>query len=821
MNRRTFLSAAAATALVMGPAASLAHSRPPNAGAESRVEEILASMTPAQKEALIRCDFAALSSLGIPALTMVDAPAGLRGETGVTAFPVPIAQAATFDTDLAARLGTAIATEARAKGFNNALGPTADVHRTWHFGRQAETLGEDPLLAGAIATRIAQQMPQQYVLPTVKHFAAYTQEVDRFFGDVRVSERALREIYEEPFRRIVAAAPNISVMMAYPKINGTFATQSPALFDDVKNVLGLKGYTVPDFWAGDDPIAAARSGMDLAGLGPGAVKVPEGGLTDGSIPDSRLDDAARRILTSMVASGLLDHPVPPPAQNVSTPEHRRLAHEAAVGATVLLTNRNSALPLTAPLANVAVIGPAGSDALTGVAGSAYVDPGDWDTPLTALRERAGTGTTVTHAQGTLGDTPLPVVPASVLSHDGTPGLAGSYYAGPQPSGTPVASGISTTLDFTTPPESPLPDVWSARWTGRITPTFTGLHRFSLLISGTAKLTVGGTTVISGTRRMRRFFLGPYDYPLQGTVQLTAGQPTEIRIEYTNSTAEPGNCGLTLGWQPQSLIPAAVAAARAADAAVVFVNRMAGEEMDHAAFGLPGDQNQLISAVAAANPRTIVVLNTDGPVDMPWLPDVEAVIQSWYGGRGMGTALAAVLYADSDPSGRLPVAFPADASQGPGTTPATYPGTGARVEYAEGTSVGYRFFDAKNQSPRFPFGHGLSYTTFALGGLEVSYSASTQQVTASVAVTNSGGRQGTEVVQLYAALPAAAGSDPRRLVAFRKVTLDKGASTRLDFTVPARDLAVWSSGAFKTLPGQYLLLAGRSSRDLTVQRAFTI
>lgn len=820
MNRRTFLSAAAATALLMGPAASLARARTGESDTASRVDEILARMTPAQKEALLRCDFASLASLGIPALTMVDAPAGLRGESGVTAFPVPLAQAATFDPDLAARLGAAIATEARAKGFNNALGPTADIHRTWHFGRQAETLGEDPLLAGVIATRIAQEMPKRYVLPTVKHFAAYTQETDRFFGDVRVSERALREIYEEPFRRILAAAPDISVMMAYPKVNGVFATQSPALFNDVKNTLGLRGYTVPDFWAGDDQVAAAKAGMDLAGLGPGAVKAAAGDLT-AALPASRLDDAARRVLTSMVAAGLLDHPVPAPAQNVSTPAHQSLAHEAAVNSTVLLANRGGALPLPAALSSLAVIGPAGGDVLTGVSGSAYVDPGSWQNPLAALRSRAGTGTGVTHSQGSLGDIPLPVVPSSALRHGNSPGLSASYYAGAQPTGTPVATGTSAGLDFTAPPVTGLPEVWSGVWTGRITPTATGLHRFSLLIAGTAKLVVGGTTVISGTRRMRRFFLGPYDYPLQGVVQLTAGQPVDIRVEYTNSTADPGTCGLTLGWQPQSLIPAAVAAARAADAAVVFVNRMAGEEMDHPGFGLPGDQNQLISAVAAVNPRTIVVLNTDGPVDMPWLQDVEAVVQAWYGGRGMGTALAAVLFGDTDPAGRLPVTFPADTSQGPGTTPATYPGTGARVDYAEGTAIGYRFFDARNQTPRFPFGHGLSYTTFALGGLEASYSAATRSVTASLTVTNSGSRRGTETVQLYAALPAAAGSDPRRLVAFGKVPLDRGASTRLTFTIPARDLAVWSSGAFTTTPGQYVLYAGRSSRDLAVQRAFTI
>ncbi|MGP3634183.1 glycoside hydrolase family 3 protein [Streptomyces sp. 24-1644] len=823
MNRRTFISAAVLTALAAGPAPALARDRRAHTRAVTdRVGDLLAAMTPAQKEALVRCDFASLASLGIPALTMVDASAGLRGETGVTAFPVPVAQAATFDPDLAGRLGQALAVEGRGKGYNNLLGPTVDLTRTWHFGRQAEAMGEDPLVAGVLGARITRAMHERHVVATVKHFAAYTQEADRFFADVSVSGRALHEIYQEPFRRVIAVVPDTSVMMAYPKVNGTYATQSPALFNDLKGTLGLRGYTVPDFWAGDDPLAAARAGMDLAGLGPGGVKIPVGGLTDGSVPAARLDDAARRILTSMVASGLLDNPLPAPSPHVSTPAHQQLAHELAVNSTVLLTNRSGALPLGGAVRSLAVIGPAGADALTGVSGSTYVDPGAWTTPLAALRARAGSSVTVGHAQGSLGDVPLAPIPGSVLSHGaGATGLAGTYYAGPTPGGTPVATGVSRSLDFTSAPVSGLPAVWNARWTGTLTPTATGLHRFSLLISGRAKLVVNGTTVVSGTRRMRRFFLGPYDYPLQGTIELIAGRPVDISVEYTNSAADSGICGLTLGWQPESLVPAAVEAARNSDAAVIFVNRMAGEEMDHAGLALPGDQDQLIKAVAAVSPRTVVVLNTDGPVTMPWLDDVEAVVQAWYGGAGMGTALAEVLYGDADPAGRLPVTFPADPAQGPGVTPATYPGVGGEVSFAEGTAIGYRFYDARGQTPLHPFGHGLSYTSFALGSLEAAYDAAAKELTVSVGVTNTGSRRGVEVVQLYAGLPAAAAADPRRLIGFRKVRLEARGTTRLTFVVPARDLSVWSGGGWSLVPGRYTVHAGRSSRDLSLRRVVTV
>ncbi|MEV7413326.1 glycoside hydrolase family 3 C-terminal domain-containing protein, partial [Streptomyces althioticus] len=705
----------------MAPAVTNRAVAAPRTVAQDRAAELLARMTAGEKEALVRCDFAAVAHLGIPALTMVDASAGLRGETGVTAFPVPVAQAATFDEALAGRIGKAIGIEGRAKGYNNALGPTIDLTRTWHFGRQAEAMGEDPVLAGRLGAALTVAIQSQYMAATLKHFAAYTQEVNRFFIDTKVSDRALHEYYQAPFRRVIAAAPATSVMMAYPKINGTFATRHTGLFDDLKKGMGLQGYTVPDFWAGDDQVAAARAGMDLAGLGPGGVQIPAGSLTGGAIPAARLDDAARRILVTMFANGLFDHPVPAPADNVSTQAHKDLAHEAAVASTVLLANRSAALPLTSAVKSLAVVGPAGSDTFTGVSGSTYVDPGTWTTPLDAIRARAGSSVKVTHAQGTKGDLPLTTVPSTVLrTPTGAAGLTASYYTSADGTGTPVTTRTDTTVDFTAAPVEGLPQVWSAKWTGTLTPTSTGLHRFSLLPSGTTTLKIDGRTVVSGTRQMARFFLGPYDYPLQGTAELTAGRAVTVEITYNNATAEPGTCGLTFGWQPESLIPAAVTAARAADAAVVFVNRVAGEGMDHDGYALPGDQDQLITAVAAANPRTIVVLNTDGPVATPWLNDVEAVVQTWYAGRGAGTAIAAVLFGDSDPAGRLPVTFPTDATQGPGTTPATYPGTSGTVSYDEGIAVGYRFYDARKQEPRFPFGHGLSYTTFAHGSLEATY-----------------------------------------------------------------------------------------------------
>ncbi|MDI5975662.1 glycoside hydrolase family 3 C-terminal domain-containing protein [Amycolatopsis magusensis] len=806
MDRRSFISAALLTTLAAALAPGVARA------ADPRVDQLLARMSPAQKIALLRCDFPALAGLGIPALSIADASAGLRGETGVTAFPVPLAQAATFHPDLVGKLATAVAAEGRGKGFTNLLAPTADLTRTWHFGRQSEGFGEDPHLSGVLAAAAVKALRQGHVVATLKHFGAYTQELDRLVVDVKVDERTLHEVYHAPFRAAVEANALASVMLAYPKVNGTFAVQHPGLFDDLKRLLGLQGHTVPDFWAGDDQIAAANAGMDLAGLGPGGVRVSAEQLAAG-VPAARIEDAARRILSSMFDAGLFDHPLPAPAPVVTTPAHQALAHEIATHATVLLSNRDSMLPLGPAVRSLAVIGVTGTGALTGVSGSSYVDPGAWTTPLQAIRDRAGSAVGVTTAPGTLGDVPLPVVPGTALPG----GLTGTFYAGPKPVGTPVATQKVSTLDFSQPPVAGLPAVWSARWTGTLSPSVTGLHRFSLLASGTAKLVVGGKTVVSGIRHMKRFFLGPFDYPLQGTARLNAGQPVPITVEYTNSTGTPGEAALTLGWQPDSLIPAAVGTAAKADAAIVVVNRVAGEDMDHSTLALPGDQDDLIAAVAAANPNTVVVLNTDGAVAMPWLDSVRAVVQTWYGGRGMGTALAAVLFGDSDPAGRLPVTFPASAAQGP----SGYPDIGQVVRFDEGVHVGYRYYDRAGQQPLFPFGHGLSYTTFVLGGLNLARTAG--KVTATATLTNTGTRAGWQTVQLYAALPAAAAAEPRRLVGFRKVHLGPGQQTQVSITVPDRALSIWDTAThrFVLTPGLCTLSAGTSSRDLPVRRTITL
>ena len=374
---------------------------------------------------------------------------------------------------------------------------------------------------------------------------------------------------------------------------------------------------------------------------------------------------------------MFDHPLPAkPATEVSTPQHQQVAAEVAEAGMVLLKNDHQVLPLSGQVRSIAVIGPTGNDAVFVTGGSAGVPlaAGQAVTPLAGITARAASaGVQVTSAQGSAGDVASPtLVPSSALTpSSGTgPGLLGTYWNNGDFSGAPVLTRVDPTVDLSTAPTQ-TGALWSAKWTGTLTPAETGLYRFSLAESGIATLKIAGQTFGPAYREATQFVVGPH-YVLQGTVRLTAGKPVPVEIDYS-SISGLFSQEIHFGWQTpsQSGIPAAVAAARQADVAIVFANDAQGEGMDRTSLSLPGDQDQLISAVARANRRTIVVLNTGGPVLMPWLHAVDGVLEAWYPGQTFGTAIAAVLFGDADPAGRLPVTFPASDTQGP--APATQPG----------------------------------------------------------------------------------------------------------------------------------------------------
>jgi beta-glucosidase len=787
----------------------------------------------------------AAEKLGLPAIGGAsDGPNGIADfsslfgspiaerSRNVTAFPNVIALGASWDRELAQRFGLALGEEFRGKGLTADLGPTLNLIRTWHGGRSAETYGEDPYLIAELAVPEIAAIQSRGVIVTMKHFAANNQEYARVGAypdnagvDEHIAPKALEEVFLPHFKAAVQRAHVGSVMCAYNQVNDQFSCDNGPLLAHLRD-WGFDGVIVPDAsFAPRDAVAAAAAGMDAAA----PVTEVEAGIARSQVPAHFFDYKVYHTLVTRFRLGLYERgPGGNPGSNVSTPEHQALAREMAAAGAVLLKN-SGVLPLL-NLKSLAVVGAdAGADAVVMESGSPNVHVEQLDTPLDAIRSRAGATVEVGYERGSMGVRALAAVPPSVLqppSHQGQ-GLEGAYF------GTPYHwSKVATRLDAVIQlgadpgvPEAPAGTLgkrefprgrgpWSVSWSGWIVPPGTGRYGFSLTGAGTAELYIDGR-LVTAIRRA--------DFPMTtlGVIDLMGQRPTSILLEYDTASAVLG-AGIRLGWQPpDARIERAVALARHADAALVFVGEQLGEGGDKQALELPGDQNALIEAVAAANPRTVVVLHTSTPVAMPWVDQVAGIIEAWYPGQAAGRSIAAVLFGDVNPSGHLPVTFPRDATQGPATHWWEYPGDGRDVAYSEGVFVGYRWYDAHGQEPLFPFGHGLSYTTFAFSDLKVQGAGEGRKVT--LRLQNTGQRAGSEVVQLYVGMPVATAEPPQLLKQFQKVLLQPGESRELSMDLPDATLGIFDEtrSAWTVVAGTYQLMIGASSRDIRQHGEFTI
>ena len=834
----------------------------PNAHAQDtpqqRADALVAQMTTDEKLDLVASGTNGVPRLGIPPLAYRDGPNGVgEGEQGVTALPNAVTLGAAWDPKLAHRYGVALGEEVRAKGFTGLLGPTIEPLRNPLWGRAAETYGEDPFLNAQMAVQEVRGIQSAKVLAQIKHFAVNTQEYGRFGipltrpgTNSEVSLRTLEEIYFAPFKAAVQQAQAASVMCSYVRINGTPSCQNPRTLGILKG-WGLVGFVAPDaVFAIRNVLAAANAGVDNFQLGafpPGTERsMLASALASGDLSQARLDDAARRIVLAMAQVGLLDAPAPSEQAVASTRAHRKLATKVAAEASVLLKNERSGkggrvLPLGRSDRSIAVIGyDAGAATQTEEGGSPAVLPSRAPiSPLDGIRDRAPSRTKVSYAKGTRGVVPLPVVPSDVLTpaSGSGPGLSGTFYASAAPccTGSAITTRVDPTIDFATPSTGapsllqsiPGTSASSARWTGTLTPPESGRYRFSLTFAGNAKLFIDGRQVVSGDTEFVQSGDGGYpgaaDVSYHGVVDLRAGQPIPITVEYATSDSL-GGAELHLGWQPPEpkLRAKAVKAARTADAAVVFVNDVTSEGMDRTSLSLPGDQDDLIRAVAKANPHTVVVLHTASAVLMPWRNKVAAIVEAWYPGQQSGDAIAKTLFGDIDPSGRLPVTFPASETQNPTVRPPVQTtGLDNVVEFTEGLQVGYRYYDAHGQKPLFPFGFGLSYTSFELSGLKVKPDGSGGE-RLSVRVENTGDRAGAEVVQAYVGFPSGAGEPPRQLKAFAKVSLKPGQTRRVKMRLDPASFEIFdeTSNSWVRPSGKFRIYVGTSSRDLPLKANLT-
>ncbi len=815
--------------------------------AEERARLVVAAMTPDEKLALLQGDtvldengtgtnpcvghISAIPRLGLPALCMGDGPAGVgNGMTKVTQFPAPLMGAATWDADLMTRFGAALGTEHAAKGRNVVLAPTINIIRTPKWGRMAETLSEDPHLTAILGSAITRGIQSRGVIATPKHFVANNQEWLRLGDapayeavDAKVSQRALHEIYYPGFEAAVKTADAGSIMCAYNRVNGGYACENPDLLGTLRT-WGFKGFVVADwYFAHRSTVPAVKAGLDISmpgGVSPFGFAEFYGpplkqALGDGKVTSADIDAMVTRIVTPMFRLGLVDRPIKGSRDaDARSRDHLALSEAIAEQGTVLLRNEGGTLPLASTLKSIAVIGDdAGANVQTterygGFVKNDVVQP---RAPLEAIRAAVGPGTTVRYARGTLGIGALPAVPADAFRN-----LNATYFPSPDWTGKPLTTRAETKIDFAEAGVAGLPKTWSARWDGTIMPPRSGRYRFSLTGGGDIRLIVNGRPVAIVPKNSFRLVN-------HGMVNLVAGKAATIRIEYANAaTISPPE--LRLGWEVPDprLIAEAVAAARASDVAVVFVADHVSEGADRTDLRLPGDQDDLIAAVAAANPRTVVVLHTVGPVLMPWRDKVSGILAAWYPGEQAAESIAALLTGRANPSGKLPVTFPADEVSGPTDRVERYPGVGTTVRYDEDLLVGYRWYDKKDVKPLYPFGFGLSYTQFSYDGLTIAAKPNGGW-SVRARVRNTGARNGAEVAQLYVGMPADNNEPPRQLKAFSRVVLKAGEEKTVEFALIDRDLSVWDSSLndWKRPDGRFSVAVGSSSRDLQLNGSIDV
>ncbi|WP_053205823.1 beta-glucosidase family protein [Jiangella muralis] len=757
-------------------------------------------------------------AIGLRRMVLSDGPSGIRGESWddrerALNLPSATALGASWDVALAERYGAVLAAEARRRGVDVVLGPTINLHRSPLGGRHFEAYSEDPLLTSRLAAAYVRGVQAGGVGACPKHYVANDFETERFTADVVVSERALREVYLAAFEDTVVEERPWMVMAAYNSVNGATMTENALLADPLCDEWGFDGVVVSDWWAARTTEPAARARLDLVMPGPdgpwGDALVKA--VLAGEVPEAAVDEKVARLLRLAERVGALDgsDPAAPPAA-VDGPA---FAREVAATGTVLVRNEGE-LPWAAPR-SVAVIGHNALAARTQGGGSAHVEPERVVSPLDGLRA-ALPDADVSWTLGAVVQPGIEPLPLGALT-DPVTGEPGIRLVCRDAAGVVVLDENRRTANLSRLGSARLGGTTTLEVTARYVPASGGTTRLGVAGAGTVQLSVDGAVVLATTLvHDGEEFGGGLVSPPSATapVGLAAGTPVDLRVTVELPPRENADSGVTLvvgadlaTADADTEIARAVEAARNAEVAVVVVGTSAEVERegaDRASLALPGRQDDLVRAVAAANPRTVVVVNAGAPVLLPWREDVAAVLLTWFGGQEYGHALADVLLGVREPGGRLPTTWPATEADVP--VLATAPVDGV-VRYDEGVHIGHRAWLRAGAESAYPFGHGLGYTTWSFDELTVHG----RDVT--VGVRNTGTRAGRQVVQVYLSRTETAVDRPVRWLAGFAV-VDAGPGEAATVTVPVRPRAFehWDGG-WRTEPGAFTVHAGANVLDL--------
>ncbi|WP_455834161.1 beta-glucosidase [Pseudarthrobacter siccitolerans] len=803
---------------------------------DPRIQELAESLTLEQQVGLLTgadvWSTVEIPEIGLRRIVLSDGPAGVRGEDfderhDSISLPSSSSLAAAWSVNLARRYGQVLGQEAHRKGVHVVLGPTINLHRSPLGGRHFECMSEDPLLTARLAAGYVTGVQSMGIGATPKHYIANEAETERFTADSVVAERPLRELYLTAFEQAVTEAKAWLIMSSYNSINGTTASENRLLETPLSTEWGFDGVVVSD-WTGVRSIDAAKAHQDLEMPGPVGHWGPKlvAAVEAGEVSREAILEKVTRILRLAARVGVLEGFEPAVTDMPAEIDGRTFAREAAVRGSVLVRNENNMLPLnTTSLNRVAVIGHNASEARTQGGGSATVMPLRIISPLQGLREALPDAVELTYSRGAKVANGLQEFPRTSLHNpvSDVPGLRVSFFdaTGAEISGEDRLASHLIWFGVGIPEGTSRIRI-QTEWTA----PDDGVHHLGVGTVGQISLALDGDLVFDGELVDDHDVLGAAVFsPPQKTfpVSTAAGQRVSVESIFTlpESQVIPFSAILlgeeTVVDDADAEITTAVEAAREADVAVVVVGTNAAiesEGFDRKDLDLPGHQDRLVAAVAAANPRTVVVVNSGSPVLMPWRNDVSAILLGWFGGQEFGAAIADVLLGAEEPGGRLPTSWPAALEDVPVLD--TIPVDG-KVHYEEGIHVGYRAWLKQAASggpnPAYPFGYGLGYTTFEFGEASVDACVSAGEgLTVRVPVTNTGSRFGREVVQVYVGRAESAIDRPVRwLAGYGSVTLDAGTSETIEVPVPARAFVHYEDG-WKYEAGQFQVLVGRHVED---------
>ncbi|KAF4995888.1 hypothetical protein FGRMN_4845 [Fusarium graminum] len=822
------------------------------------IQSILSSLTLEEKISLLAgqnlWETVPVPAKGVPHVKVSDGPNGARGAafadgTSAACFPAACLMASTFDVELAQRIGAALAEETQSKGARCLLAPTMCLHRHPLGGRNFESFSEDPLLTGKMAARVVEGLQGKGVSATIKHFAANEQETERLTVDETISERALRELYLRPFEIAIKEAKPWAIMTSYNKVNGHHADSNQFLLKKVlRGDWKWDGLVMSD-WGGVNSTAdSLEAGLDLEMPGPTRWRKTEdviAAIKAGETSEETIDERATRVLKFLERLNCFKDPHIPDEKAINNPKHQALIREAGSKGIVLLKNQDNVLPLSKDKVRgkkIALLGHAKIGLAHG-GGSASVNAHYKITPWDALHEALGDSVEFSYAKGAHTFRMLPPIAENVVDLDGNPGFTFKIFEHGNPKPVQVLPGhtnseisVLTDLVFTNK-DATLEGTFTAQETAKYYFTVSGL--------GPSKLVIDDKVVFEqkGNCKDAMGFLFGGVNPPEFKVSFESGRKYKLVIHTSPPAPGSGNdlgifkgrCGLRVGYMSEAehdrdLLSEAVDVAKEADYAIVFTGHEPSwetEGQDQASFNLPkdGSLDRLITKVAQANPNTIVVNSTGVAIAMPWLDNIQGLLQAWFPGQECGNSIADVLTGAQTPEGHLTCTFPKRIEDCPayGNFPGEHVDGKLKVEYGEGVFIGYRYFDCLSADKvNFPFGFGLSYTTFDYADLEIKESDG--GYTTRVKVSNTGKVVGAIAVQVYVGAVKTTRGDPlKQLAAFDKVTLKPGESKQVDLPVRARDIAFFNESAQKWVVkgGEYKFMIGRSARDIALESTVSV